>query len=400
ITEKEILTIQQEATEKTKQLTEQIQLAQKQLIQSEKLSIIGQLIAGIAHELNNPLTTISGFSQLALEQKKPEKNMSYLEKIHTESMRCERIVKQLLIFARKHISEKSYVNINDIIQSIVNLKNYEWTVNKIEVTLNLDKKLHPTMADEFQLQQALLNIVLNAEQALSGFSQSGKLLIETSQEGTDILIKITDNGPGIPPEMHKTIFEPFFTTKPIGEGTGLGLSLCTNIVKDHNGEISVKSTPGKGATFIIKLPIAPKTDTSEIRKKRKSEHINRNVKGKKVIVIDDEMHITELMREILSQSGIVVCTAYDGNSGLEKLKKEKYDMVICDIKMPAFSGIELHHELTKINPKLAREVLYLTGDIFSKETQEFINKTGVQTLQKPFNITEFKNIVLSHLSTH
>lgn len=226
----------------------------------DRLASIGQLASGIAHELNNPLTGVIGFSELLLGKDLPEDVKEDLVTINNEAKRTANIVKGLLTFARKQKTEKEPVDINSIIQGVLQLRSYEQRVNNIDVQVRFAPDLPRVTGNGSQLQQAFINIVVNAEQAMLEAHNRGRFTIATEQAGDRIRISFTDDGPGISPENMRNLFTPFFTTKEVGKGTGLGLSICHGIVTTHNGRIYAESELGKGATFVVELPSEPQED--------------------------------------------------------------------------------------------------------------------------------------------
>jgi signal transduction histidine kinase len=219
------------------------------------LASIGELASGIAHELNNPLTSVIGFSQLLMEGNIPDNIKEDLGTVYSEAQRAATIVKNLLTFARKHASVKQLSQVNAIIEDVLRLRAYEQKVNNIEVDKRLATDLPEIMVDYFQMQQAFLNIIVNAESAMLEAHGKGKLAITTERANGAIKVTFTDDGPGIPKENMKRIFSPFFTTKEVGKGTGLGLSICHGIVSGHGGRIYAESEFGRGATFVVELPL-------------------------------------------------------------------------------------------------------------------------------------------------
>ena len=228
---------------------------QEKLYLTDRLASVGKMASGVAHELNNPLTSIIGLSQLLTEEQLPENIKEDVNLISSEAQRASQVVKNLLTFARRHEMERRLVNIKDIVNDVMKLRAYENKVNNIEIISNLPDSLPPVMVDYFQIQQVFLNIVLNAEEAMKESHASGLLKITAENTGKTVKISFADNGPGIPKENLKRIFDPFFTTKEVGKGTGLGLSICYGIITDHNGRIQVESKCGKGSTFIIEIPV-------------------------------------------------------------------------------------------------------------------------------------------------
>jgi len=229
---------------------------EEQLIVTDRLASIGELASGIAHELNNPLTSIIGFSQLLLDKDISDDVKNDLKIIYSEARRTAEVVKSLLIFARKHAPLKQLVNINSIIEKVLELRAYEQKVNNVQVNTRFAPDLPAIMADYFQLQQVFLNIVINAEHFMLEAHHRGTLTITTERVGKTIKASFTDDGPGISKKNLGHVFDPFFTTKEIGKGTGLGLSICHGIIAEHGGRLYAESKLGKGATFIVELPIS------------------------------------------------------------------------------------------------------------------------------------------------
>jgi PAS domain S-box-containing protein len=232
---------------------------QEQLIITDRLASVGELAAGVAHELNNPLTGVIGFSQLLLEKDIPEDIREDVDIIYREAQRSSDVVKNLLTFARKHVPQKQLLSLNSIIEKVQKLRAYEQKVNNITITNRLDPNLPQAMGDEFQLQQVFLNIILNAEFSMIEARRGGNLTVTTEKVDGIVRASIADDGPGIGKLAMGHLFDPFFTTKEVGKGTGLGLSICHGIITEHGGQIYAESTPGNGATFIVELPLNSKT---------------------------------------------------------------------------------------------------------------------------------------------
>ena len=237
------------------QALERLQMSQEQLLQSEKLAAVGQLVSGVAHELNNPLMAISGYAEMLCQNVQTETEQRYARSLYNQAERAISIVQNLLSFARKQEAEKVLVSVNDVIQSIVALRAYELNVDNISVETDLCKDIPAVTGDFQQLQQVFLNLLLNSEQAFDGSATGQAISIRTEVMDGRIRVLFSDNGPGIPQEVQSRVFEPFFTTKEVGKGTGLGLSICYGIIRDHAGEIRLESAAGKGTTFTIELPV-------------------------------------------------------------------------------------------------------------------------------------------------
>ena len=312
-------------TENVKQSREELQLTvdtlrttQAQLIQSEKLSGIGEFVAGVAHELNNPLTSVLGFSELLAADNLDPRHKRYLDRVQKSAERCQKIVQALLSFARRHKPERKAVCVNSLIEAALEILTYQLRTSNIQVTTQLDPRLPLAMVDPHQIQQVFLNLINNARQAIEAHLPKGWIKITSSANGQVVRVTVQDSGPGITPENLSKIFDPFFTTKELGKGTGLGLSLCYGIIREHGGTILPRSQPGEGATFIIELPITHETTPQPAEPSVAPEHgiiDRREGAGKRVLVIDDEKPILHLVREALTARGYQVDLATDGEPG-------------------------------------------------------------------------------------
>ncbi|MCH7654901.1 MAG: hypothetical protein IIC95_02815 [Chloroflexi bacterium] len=234
---------------------ERLKSTQQQLIQSEKLAAVGTLISGVAHEINNPLGNIRGLVDLSLQGDLDETLKRDLQTIRAEDERAIRIVRNLLSFTREHKPETTLVSLNDALDHVLELRAYELRVSNIELRKDFAADLPEIPADPHQLQQVFLNLVINAEQAMTAAHGRGVLSITTKRVGEALHVVVTDDGPGIPSENLGRVFDPFFTTKEVGAGTGLGLSVCYGIIQEHGGEIRVASEEGRGTTFVVELPV-------------------------------------------------------------------------------------------------------------------------------------------------
>jgi signal transduction histidine kinase len=371
---------------------ETLKTTQAQLVQSEKLSGIGEFVAGVAHELNNPLTAIMGFAELLTQSSSNPQQKRYLDMVHKSSQRCQKIVQSLLSFARRHPPERKLSNVNNLVDSALDFLQYQLRTNNIKVVRRSEASMPETMVDPHQVQQVFLNIINNARQALEAHQAAGTISITSRRRGSNLQFVFQDDGPGIAPEHLSKVFDPFFTTKGVGKGTGLGLSLCYGIIQEHGGTIKVMSKPGEGATFIIELPVmtqgkpGPEVNLVPLQ----SVKPRPRGLGKKVLVIDDEESILEMVRAALSRQGYEVDVARDGQSALKRLKVAPYDLALCDWKMPGLSGRQVYEQLQVSNPRLSERMIFITGDVINEGVESFLRETKRVCLSKPFSLVEFE----------
>ena len=372
------ITDRKQAEEREKQLQQELNLA-------SRLASVGQLAAGIAHEINNPLTGVIGFSDLLMKKDIPEDIRKDVEIIYDGSQRVAGITSRMLTYARQSKPEQTMVDINDIINATLDMRNYAMESSSIKVTTQLDSDLPTTMADAGQLQQVFLNIILNAETEMINTHDKGNLTIKTERIDNTIQVSFKDDGPGIPNKNLDKIFNPFFTTREVGKGAGLGLSVSHGIVHQHGGKIYAKSKIGKGATFIVELPIVTKEEQLKLAEPAIQPG---KVAKARILVVDDDTIVQEFLTEILREEGHEVEIIDNGNDALEKFESEDYDLILLDIKLPGMSGIELYEHLQKKAKSLTRKVIFITGDTMSTDTMVFIKSSQTPYITKPFNVEE------------
>lgn len=367
-------------------------LMQERLLQSEKMASVGQLVSGVAHELNNPLTGIVGFAQLLLMRDLDERSRQQVETIQAEAERASKIVQNLLSFARRRKARKEPTDLNALVRRVVELRSYEHHLRNIEVALDLDPGLPQTLVDPDQIQQVLLNLLINAEQAVKD-RERGRIEVRSRARDGTIVLTLQDNGPGIAPDALRRIFDPFFTTKQAGEGTGLGLTISYGIVDDHGGRISAESPAGKGALFTVELPVVAGTGERFQGEALAEDAAPAAGPRRRILVVDDEENIRKLLSGILSMDGHAVDTARNGVQALERLSGARYDLLITDIKMPEMDGQTLYQRLREVDADLARRTVFITGDTVSPETRVFLQNVQNPCLSKPFRLRDIREAV-------
>lgn len=372
-------------------VTDERRLAE-QLLQQEKLAAVGQLVSGVAHELNNPLASVMAFAQLLLAA--PENaphDRGAIEAINQEAKRAAKIVSNLLTFARQHQPERTVADLNRVVEDTLELRRYALRNAQVEVETRLDPGLPITWADPFQLQQVVLNLVTNAEQALAGWEGERRIVLSTCLNGKELVIRVSDSGPGIPHEHLRRIFNPFFTTKPVGEGTGLGLSISDGILREHGGRIRVESQVGNGATFFLELPlVAPPLTGDEPHE----EAARQATPSKRLLIVDDEPSIRQAIAKYFRSLGHVVDIAGSGREATALAEHARYDAVMLDLRLPDRSGDEILADLRALESPPGR-VVFITGDTQSETARRILAGTGCTTVSKPFLLDELAAVVLA-----
>jgi signal transduction histidine kinase/CheY-like chemotaxis protein len=364
---------------------------QSKLLQTEKMAALGQLVSGIAHELNNPLTAIMGYAQLLLGHGLLEQQLSEARNVFQEAERARRIVKNLLYFARENKPERTRVDLNEIAERTLALRSYELKVENIMVECALAPDLPETMADPYQLQQVILNLLVNAEQALLQGRGQGHVWIRTKRvAGNRISLEVSDDGPGVPGEIASRIFDPFFTTKPSGVGTGLGLSIVYGIVHQHGGEVTFENQPGVGAKFVVELPVVVVPAEERVAALAAPAGEASEVIAGRVLVVEDEQTVAQLIVDVLREEGHQVDAVLDSQEGLTRLSRNKYDLVICDLRMPRLDGPAFFQALVTSGSPMRDHIIFVTGDTLATRTAEFLEPNNLPYLAKPFLVEELK----------
>jgi len=366
----------------------ELKSAQLQLLQAKKLSSIGEVISGVAHELNNPLSGVLGFSQLLVARHPDSPVTRDVEKIYESAQRCQKIVKNLLSFARVHKPERKYLGINGIIDKTLELRRYQLQVNDIEVIRDFDPELPRTMLDFHQVQQVLLNLVNNAQHAMMAHrEQPGRLSVRTRVVGEVIEVQVSDNGEGMTEDTLERVFDPFFTTKEPGRGTGLGLSVSYGIVKEHGGRIYARTRSGRGSTFVIEFPIRRESvESEETGHEVEPNALGHAGSGSRLLVVDDEPMILDLIVDLFQDQDVKVDTAGNGSEACRKIKQQAYDVVLTDVRMPQMNGLDLYSEILGMRPEMQGRVIFMTGDLIDEEISGFIARVSALSIPKPLEI--------------
>ena len=361
------------------------------LHQNEKLSALGGLLAGIAHELNNPLSVVLGLSLMTKESAVDAKSRERADKIGKAAERCARIVKTFLAMARRQPAKTSNVTIDEVVAAAVEVAAYSIRSSDIELSLDLEPNLPAIWADPDQLSQVLINLLVNAEQALHDWDGQRRITLSTRRHplNGNIIVRVADTGPGIPKEILPRIFEPFFTTKEVGSGTGIGLSFCERIVQSHGGTIKVEAARGGGSVFVIALPSSSRLDQpAEIAAEENHKPVRLNC-----LVVDDEKEVGELIADVLKRAGFKVVVACSGEEALKQLKKRTFALILSDLKMPNMDGRRLFSHISDFHPAEVSKLAFLTGDTISPDAQAFLRATKRPYLEKPIKPSDLRSFV-------
>ena len=434
-----------------KRLEDQSRDLYHQLLQAEKMAALGTTISGVAHELNNPLATILTWAERLAERDLDPQARRGLQAILHEAERAARIVRNLLTFARKRHTTRTMVDVNQVVRETLSLRSYEQRVTNITVIDALAAGIPQIFADPHQIQQVLLNLVINAEQAMLPANGRGTLVVRTWQdfERESIVLEVNDDGPGVSDEVKLKIFDPFFTTKAVGKGTGLGLTVAYAIVQEHGGRMWLESDVGKGASFYLELPVSGKLksggaamagagpgfpnaaagSTAHGRSQAagapgsgsagpttpdpsvdgpspagvpgsafgQSAPITR-LDSAAVLIVEDETALASAMVEAFTDAGYLVDRAGDGEEALARLADGQYDLIISDLKMPRMDGIQLFSALRELHPEMLARIVFVTGDVVGAEAERFLAESRCRWLAKPFRLNELLRITRESLA--
>ncbi len=384
-----LLALIRDITEK-KRSVEELARQREALYQREKLAALGSLLAGVSHELNNPLSVVVARAVM-LEERGDPATQAAAVKIRTAAERCARIVRTFLSMARQQKPERGPVAINEVVSAALDMTGYAIRTSSIDVALNLAGDIPPILADADQLHQVLLNLIINAQHALQDQPAPRRIRVTSSHDFAADLVRITvaDNGPGIPAHLRTRVFEPYFTTKPTGVGTGVGLAVSFGIVEAHGGTLTLACPIEGGATFTVALPVGT-VDATDIDATPSGE---TGTSRRTILIVDDEAEIRETLADILTGAQHRVVTANSGREALEQMAREHYDVILTDIRMPDLDGRALYREIERRWPERAGRVIFVTGDTLTSTLRDIAMESGCPVIEKPFLPSEVRRVV-------
>jgi two-component system NtrC family sensor kinase len=366
-------------------ITDEVRL-RDQLVHSERLSAIGELVAGVAHEINNPLQTIIGSVELMIEERPSPAVLRDLETVRREGMRAGQIVRNLLSFVRRSAPDRAPSDLNEIVTTTVQLREFHLQQNNIAVTPLLHKSPLQVLANREEIQQIVLNLLLNAEQAIQLSGRGSRITIRTYTSARQHLLEVADDGPGVNADVRGRIFEPFFTTKEVGEGTGLGLSISHGIAAAHGGALELCEVEA-GACFRLALPAHAET----VPVPAPAAPAAREAAALRALIVDDEVPVRRMLVRLLERRGFEVVEADSGAAALAIAGGAQLSLVLCDVRMPGMTGVDVYRELSKKDPKLGRTFVFITGDRSALEIEEALR--NVPVLEKPFTAADLQDVL-------
>ena len=373
--------------------------AEKSLAQAERLSSLGEVVAGVAHELNNPLSAVLGYAQLLQSNPSREGLERDLSRIVESARRCQRIVVNLLSFARKHPAKKMAQDLNACVRKVIDLKTYHLRAARIEAVLELAEPLPRAQFDFHQIEQVILNLLNNAEQAIAATGKPGRVVLRSFAVEGEVRLEIEDDGPGVPQSVRHRVFDPFFTTKDIGMGTGLGLSVSYGIIQEHQGRIELlPDRPGGGACFAVSLPRAVGVaDEEELVEAPQSAL--RPLQGRRVLVAEDEPLVLDLFSRLLEADGATVTLARDGEEAWSRILETDFDLIVADLRMPNLDGRALYERVVEEKPSMVRRFVFATGDLVRQESLKFLEGLPNRILAKPLDVDNVRRVLVSAVAS-
>ncbi len=372
-------------------LQEELESQREMLFQNEKMSALGELLAGVSHELNNPLSIVVGHSLMLREEAQDEDTIRRIEKISNAAERCAKIVKTFLAMARQQPTKMEKTDIRSVITTAVDVAGYGKQREGTVVTARFDDDLPELVADADQITQVIINLIINADHAINHAGVGDRIDVVTAmvRSGRFIQIAVSDNGPGIPEKMRPRVFEPFFTSKDVGDGTGIGLALCHRIVLSHGGRIWLDDDHRQGARICIRLPVGDASLDTTVQDQLPAKEVRPN----SVLVVDDEADVAELIAEILGKDGFNVDIASSGAEALIHLAKNDYDVILSDLNMPEMDGAALFDALAADFPEFVTRTGFITGDTMGVASQKMLRVAQRPFMEKPVTPSELRRLV-------
>ncbi|MEP1208055.1 MAG: PAS domain-containing protein [Rhizobiaceae bacterium] len=378
-------------------MEDELSSQREMLFQNEKMSALGELLAGVAHELNNPLSIVVGHSLMLREEEQEPETVRRIEKISSAAERCAKIVKTFLAMARQQPAKMEPTDINAIVSTAVDVAGYGKANETLTINCDLDDQISEILADGDQITQVIINLLINAEQAIAKAGVGDLITVSTQLEVPDrtIQISVVDNGPGIPEDIGARVFEPFFTTKDVGEGTGIGLAFCHRVVLSHGGQLSLDNSHKQGCKFVVTLPLV---SGDEAQLTTIDEPV-LTPKSRNVLVVDDEVDVAELIAEILEKEGMTVRIVHSVAEAIEKLKTGEYDLIFSDLNMPQMGGREFYENIKRDFPHMLTATAFISGDTMGASSQELIQESGCPCLEKPIAPAELRRLAKAILES-
>ncbi len=371
----------------SKDITEE-KLMQNRMLQSSKLASLGEMVAGIAHEINNPLQSMLLNIELFETVLEGGDERVRLGRIKDSVLRIKRIVKDLLIFARDKGTETESTDINTLVRKSVEMLRHQLKIANLTIRLDLDERPLLVKCNRNLFQQVIINLLQNAKDAIEESGKGSMIHIGTTLfPGKEVVVEVSDDGPGMPEEILDKVFDPFFTTKDIGKGTGLGLSVSRKIVENIGGAIHVSASPLHGAAFRITLPHQGVV-FDERRKNVDREPDYSLLRDRSVLIVDDEKEVSSLISEAISINTSKIETASNGGEALEKIKASDFDFIFLDVRIPGMDGLELFRHIAKLKHHLTSRIVFITGDTETESVSEFLRIAKCRFLPKPFGVND------------
>ncbi len=377
-------------------LQDELSSQREMLFQNEKMSALGELLAGVAHELNNPLSIVVGHSLMLREETRDSETLKRVEKISSAAERCAKIVKTFLAMARQQPAKMESTDINAVISTAVDVAGYGSKDESLAIECDLGSDLPEIVVDPDQITQVVINLIINAEQAIGKTGKGDRITVSTGvgKTGDAVEIFVTDNGPGIPAAIMPRIFEPFFTTKDVGDGTGIGLAFCHRIIHSHGGQIWVDADHREGSRFGISLPMTNGGSDED----PDSEETVRHQVDTNVLVVDDEVDVAELIAEILKKEGFRVDLAHSGIEAVRMLSEKRYDLLLSDLNMPELDGRGLYEIVRDDHPDMLERTAFITGDTMGASSQSLLQESKRPYLEKPVSPAELRELAYGLLN--